>query len=171
MKLKYIAPLIAFVFLCVLLGVGLTLNPKDIPSTRIDKPAPAFTLPELYAPANQFAPQQLIGQRWILNVWASWCVSCRTEHPLFNQIANTTDITLVGLNYKDKGDEAVEWLAARGNPYDFIPTDIQGDVGIDWGVYGVPETFVIDEQGIVIYKHTGPITAKAVQNEILPLFN
>jgi cytochrome c biogenesis protein CcmG/thiol:disulfide interchange protein DsbE len=171
MKIKFLAPLIAFILLCVLLGIGLTLNPQHIPSTRIDKPAPAFALPELYTPATQFAPEQLLGQKWILNVWASWCVSCRAEHPLFNQIATKTDITLVGLNYKDKSDEAVQWLAERGNPYDFIPTDLKGDVGIDWGVYGVPETFVIDEQGIVIYKHTGPVDIQAVEQEILPLFN
>ena len=130
-----------------------------------------FELPELkLANSETFSPKQLLGQRWILNVWASWCVSCRHEHPLFNQLAQQTNIPIVGLNYKDDAAEAKQWLAERGDPYTFIPTDTAGKVGIEWGVYGVPETFVVDELGNIIYKHTGPITLNIVQAEIRPLF-
>jgi cytochrome c biogenesis protein CcmG/thiol:disulfide interchange protein DsbE len=168
---RYLFPLLAFLFVAALLGVGLTLNPRDLPSTLIDKPAPAFALQQLQNTQSTFSPSDLKGQRWLFNVWASWCVGCRVEHPLLNQLAQRTDIIMVGLNYKDDPDEARAWLAERGNPYSIIPMDIEGDVGIDYGVYGVPETFVIDEQGTVIYKHTGPLTAKAVEQDLLPLFN
>lgn len=170
MKFKFLIPLIAFIGLAVFLGIGLTLNPRELPSTFINKPAPAFRLALLTEPTAQFAPSDLSGQRWILNVWASWCVACRVEHPLLNQLASSTTIPLVGLNYKDKAIEAKQWLDQRGNPYSKIPMDVSGDAGIDWGVYGVPETFVIDEQGHIIYKHTGPISAQIVEQEILPLF-
>lgn len=169
-------PLIAFITLALFLGIGLSLNPRDLPSTMIGKVAPAFDLPLLKTQGTktvsktQFQPSDLIGQQWILNVWASWCVACRVEHPLLNELARKTDITLVGLNYKDKTNEAKQWLAERGNPYAYIPQDNLGDAGIDWGVYGVPETFVIDSNGKVIYKHTGPVNAAIVNNEILPLF-
>ncbi|MEM7358735.1 MAG: DsbE family thiol:disulfide interchange protein [Pseudomonadota bacterium] len=170
MNLKFVLPLFGFIAMVILLGVGLTLDPRSLPSTRINKPAPDFDLSLLHAPEQRFSPQDYRGQRWILNVWASWCVGCRVEHPLLNQIAAQTDIPMVGLNYKDDPDNAKQWLARRGDPYKIIPADITGDVGIDWGVYGVPETFVIDENGLIIYKHTGPITADALNNEILPLF-
>lgn len=170
MRASYLVPLMVFLALATLLGVGLTLNPKDLPSTMIGKPAPDFKLNLLHTPESVFSPSDYLGQRWILNVWASWCVACRYEHPLLNEIANRTNIPLVGLNYKDDPQEARAWLAQRGNPYAKSPMDTAGDAGIDWGVYGVPETFVIDEQGRVIYKHTGPITAEIVNQEILPLF-
>lgn len=169
MKFNYLIPLIAFIALAIMLGIGLSLNPRELPSTLIDKPAPEFRLALLHEPTNQFAPSDFVGQRWILNVWASWCVACRVEHPLLNQLASNTNIALVGLNYKDKPVEAKQWLDQRGNPYSKIPMDTNGDAGIDWGVYGVPETFVIDEQGHIIYKHTGPISAQIVEQEILPL--
>lgn len=171
MKLKFIIPLIAFIAMAILLGRGLTLNPRDLPSALINKSAPSFSLALLSDPASSFSPSDYKDQRWILNVWASWCVACRTEHPLLNQLSRNTQIPLVGLNYKDKAVDAQQWLEQRGNPYNTIPMDISGDAGIDWGVYGVPETFVIDEQGLIIYKHTGPITAQIVEQEILPLFN
>lgn len=171
MKLKFLIPLISFIAMALLLGIGLTLNPRDLPSALIDKPAPPFDLALLSTPGEQFKPADYKGQRWILNVWASWCVSCRYEHPLFNQIAAKTDIPLVGLNYKDKPEEAQKWLDQRGNPYNKIPLDIAGDAGIDWGVYGVPETFVIDQRGHIIFKHTGPITAQVVAEKIMPLFD
>jgi cytochrome c biogenesis protein CcmG/thiol:disulfide interchange protein DsbE len=168
---KYVFPLLVFLGVAVLLGIGLTLNPRDLPSTLINKPAPGFNLPRLEQTASNFGPEDLLGQRWLLNVWASWCVGCRVEHPLLNQLAQRTDIIMVGLNYKDDPQDARDWLAQRGNPYSIVPLDIEGDVGIDYGVYGVPETYVIDEQGIVIHKHTGPLTVQAVQNDLLPLFN
>jgi len=170
MKFKFLIPLIAFLSVAVMLGIGLTLNPRELPSALLDKPAPEFTLALLSKPSDSFSPSDYQGQRWILNVWASWCVACRTEHPLLNQLGRDTDIPLVGLNYKDKPLEAQQWLDQRGNPYDKIPMDISGDAGIDWGVYGVPETFVIDEQGRIIYKHTGPISTQIVEQQILPLF-
>lgn len=172
-KLKFssLAPLLVFIVLAIFLGVGLTLNPKDLPSSLINKPAPHFELPRLYETNKAFTPAQLTGKRWLLNVWASWCVSCRVEHPLLNQLASSTSIPLVGLNYKDTNDKAIQWLAERGNPYDYIPVDQKGDVGIDWGVYGVPETFVVDESGVIIFKHTGPLNPKVIQDEILPLFD
>jgi len=170
MNPKYLIPLISFLGIAVLLGIGLTLNPRALPSAIVNKPAPHFSLNLLSEPSKQFSPNEFKGQRWLLNVWASWCVSCRYEHPLLNEIASKTSIPLVGLNYKDEAHKATQWLKERGNPYAKIPMDIAGDAGIDWGVYGVPETFVINEQGRVIYKHAGPITADIVNNEILPLF-
>lgn len=170
MNPKSLIPLILFLAMAVLLGVGLTLNPRELPSTMLNKTAPPFTLKLLHEPESSFSPSDFKGQRWLLNVWASWCVACRYEHPLLNQLANKTTIPLVGLNYKDEPSAAREWLSERGNPYTKSPMDIEGNAGIDWGVYGVPETFVIDENGLVIYKHTGPITADIVSNEILPLF-
>lgn len=171
LKLSSLAPLLVFIVLAIFLGIGLTLNPKDLPSSLIDKPAPLFELPRLYEVDKSFTPPELIGKRWLLNVWASWCASCRVEHPLLNQLASSTNIPLVGLNYKDTNSKAIQWLAERGNPYDYIPVDKNGDVGIDWGVYGVPETFVVDESGVIIYKHTGPLNPSVIKDEILPLFD
>lgn len=176
MKLKFLIPLILFVCLAVFLGLGLKLDPRKLPSTMIGNPAPAFNLNLLQTTDTsvfengQFKPSDLIGQKWLLNIWASWCVACRVEHPLLIELANKTDIIMVGLNYKDKTADAKKWLAEHGNPYTFIPEDAQGDAGIEWGVYGVPETFVIDQSGIVIYKYTGPINADIINSEILPLF-
>lgn len=170
MSAKHLIPLIAFITLVIFLGIGLTLNPRELPSTMLGKQAPAFTLSTLADSQASFSPDDLKGQRWILNVWASWCVSCRYEHPLLNEIAEKTDIPIIGLNYKDDADDARKWLQERGDPYTKTALDSSGDVGIDWGVYGVPETFVIDEQGLVIYKHAGPITADIVSKEIWPLF-
>lgn len=168
MNLRFLGPLVAFIAIAALLGIGLTMNPRDIPSTMLDKPAPNFSLPELSEPSQAFSPQDLNGQRWVLNVWASWCVSCRYEHPLLNQLASN-GATIVGLNYKDQPDKATQWLAERGNPYQHIPMDQQGRIGIEWGVIAVPETFVIDESGQVIYKHTGPITPELLSQELVPL--
>jgi len=177
MTLKSLIPLIAFLAVAALLGVGLVLNPKEIPSALINKQAPEFTLSILNTPGNKqstathFSPSELKGQRWILNVWASWCISCRYEHPLFNELAQKTSIPLIGLNYKDEPKDALKWLAKRGNPYSKVASDYKGDVGIDWGVYGVPETFVIDEKGDIIYKFSGPINENILNKEILPLFD
>jgi len=174
MKLKFLIPLIAFLAVSLLLGIGLFLNPKEIPSALIDKPAPEFNLSllgETEQNLGNFSPSEMKGKRWILNVWASWCVSCRYEHPLLNQIAEQTDIPLIGLNYKDEPEKARQWLAKRGNPYSKVPQDIEGNVGIDWGVYGVPETFVINEQGNIIYRFAGPINKNIFSTEIEPLFD
>jgi len=164
MKLKFLLPFIAFIAVALLLGLGLTMNPEAIPSTKIDKPAPEFTLPLLSDAEKSFSPADLKGQRWVLNVWASWCVSCRTEHPILNQLA-AGGANIVGLNYKDDNAKATQWLLERGNPYTKSPVDANGLAGIEWGVIAVPETFVIDENGLVVFKHTGPITSAIANTE------
>ena len=171
MTAKYLIPLLVFIGLAIFLGIGLKLDPKHLPSQLIGKPAPEFSLPLLDQANAEFSPSQMLGKKWILNVWASWCVSCRYEHPLLNELAENSSIPIVGLNYKDESNAAIAWLLERGNPYTAIPEDIEGSVGIDWGVYGVPETFVIDENGIVLYRHAGPIDATILQSKLLPYFN
>lgn len=167
--LKFIIPLILFVVLAVFLALGLNLNPHDIPSPFIDKPAPAFSAPKLTAPTEKLSTADLKGQVWLFNVWASWCVSCRAEHPVLNQFAKQNAVTIIGLNYKDEPDAAKSWLENLGNPYTISIMDQDGRIGINWGVYGVPETFVVDKKGIIRYKHTGAVTAEAVQTIFIPL--
>ncbi|MGZ5028676.1 MAG: DsbE family thiol:disulfide interchange protein [Methylobacter sp.] len=167
--LKYILPLILFVVLAVFLALGLNLHPNEIPSPLIDKPAPVFSALKLQAPEEKLSPADLKGKVWLFNVWASWCVSCRSEHPILNQLAQQKAAIIVGLNYKDEPEAAKGWLAQLGNPYDVSIMDQDGRIGIDWGVYGVPETFVIDKQGLIRYKHTGPVTPEDVQRIFLPL--
>ena len=169
--LKFIAPLLMFLVLAVFLAIGLNLNPREIPSPLIDQPAPSFTLETLEDRSRTLSTADLKGQVWLLNVWASWCVSCRAEHPVLNRLAARRLAVMIGLNYKDEPDAAKDWLARLGNPYDVSVLDMEGLTGIDWGVYGVPETFVIDKQGLVRYKHTGPVTDKAIEEIILPLLN
>ena len=169
MKLKYLVPLIAFLALSILLGIGLTLDPRAIPSTMIGKTAPDFNLPVLSNESEYFKPSDLKGERWVLNVWASWCFSCRQEHPILNDLAAQGVAKIIGLNYKDETDKARTWIKQRGNPYYKTVVDTAGSAGIDWGVIAVPETFIIDENGHVIYKHTGPITRQLVRTEMMPL--
>ena len=169
--LKYIIPLILFMVMAGFLAMGLNLNPRDIPSPLINKSAPGFSLPILATPEKVLRNTDLSGQVWLLNVWASWCASCRTEHPVFNQLAQKKLVTIVGLNYKDEASAAKQWLAQLGNPYDASIMDQEGRTGLDYGVYGVPETFVIDKKGIVRYKHTGPVSVQDVQEILLPLIN
>jgi cytochrome c biogenesis protein CcmG/thiol:disulfide interchange protein DsbE len=166
---RFAIPLAVFVVILAFLFVGLGLNPREVPSPLIGKPAPAFQLAQLHAPDRQFTQQDMLGQVWLLNVWASWCISCRDEHPLLVQLAKAKTVPLVGLNYKDKPDEAKAWLKQFGDPYQLSITDRNGRVGIDYGVYGVPETFLIDKAGVIRYKHIGPITPDALQTKILPL--
>ncbi len=166
---RYLLPLGLFVGLVALLAVGLNLNPREVPSPFIGKPAPQFTLPRLHRPEATVSPADFRGQVWLLNVWASWCVSCRAEHPVLNGLARSGEVILVGLNYKDARNDALQWLAERGDPYTVVAVDADGRVGIDWGVYGVPETFVIDKRGIIRFKHTGPVTREVLRDEILPL--
>ena len=167
--LKYIVPLAIFAILVVFLGVGLTKDPRKVPSPFIGKPAPAFTLSMLHEPGASFAPEQMRGKVWLLNVWASWCVSCKVEHPILNEMNRQGVVTIVGLNYKDARADAQKWLKQNGDPYLFSVSDIDGKVGIDYGVYGAPETFVIDKQGVIRYKQIGPITPEALDKTILPL--
>lgn len=165
---KQSMPLIIFGALVIVLAIGLTLDPKEVPSPLIGKPASEFSLPELYT-QEPFSPTQLKGEAWILNIWASWCVSCRQEHEVLVEFSQKSNTKIVGLNYKDTTDEAKSWLKQFGNPYQITVEDQQGRAGIDWGVYGVPETFVIDKQGIIRHKFTGPMTRKRVNDELLPL--
>ena len=166
---RYLIPLGIFIVLVVFLSIGLKLDPREVPSPLIGKPAPAFTLPKLNQPEQKVNPADYKGRVWLLNVWASWCVSCRVEHPVLNQFARTSEVPIIGLNYKDGRAEALQWLRERGDPYAASAFDEDGRVGIDWGVYGVPETFVIDKQGNIRYKHTGPVDQKAVTEKIMPL--
>jgi len=162
-------PLIAFMILVVFLGIGLTKDPRKLPSPFIGKPAPAFTLPQLHQLNKTFSPKDMLGKVWILNVWASWCVSCRAEHHVLNELINSHTVNLIGLNYKDEVADARRWLSRYGDPYQLSVSDLEGLAGIEWGVYGVPETFVMDKKGIVRLKHTGPVTNKDIADEIIPL--
>ena len=162
-------PLALFLMLVVLLGVGLTLKPRELPSPLIGKPAPAFDLPTLDDPMRRLTPQSLRGQVWVLNVWASWCTACREEHATLVEIARSGVVPIYGLNYKDQRDPALGWLERYGNPYRATLSDTTGAVGIDYGVYGVPETFVIDKAGVVRRKFTGPVTPQQFRDEIVPL--
>ncbi len=166
--LKYLTPLALFIVLAVFLGLGLKLNPRDIPSPLIDQPAPQFNLPILGQKIQSLANTELLGEVWLLNVWASWCASCRQEHPLFNQLAKKNIVNIIGLNYKDEPAAALQWLAQLGNPYKLSVMDLEGRTGIDYGVYGVPETFVVDKKGIIRYKHTGPVSARDMQEILIP---
>jgi len=166
---RYLLPLGIFVLLIFLLGIGLSLNPREVPSPLIGKPAPAFQLPQLHDPAKTFSPKELQGKVWVLNVWASWCVACRDEHPVLTALARSGIAPVYGLNYKDKRDEAIEWLRRYGDPYQASLFDADGRVGIDYGVYGGPETYVIDKQGVIRYKRIGPVTPDIVQSKVAPL--
>ena len=167
--LRYAVPLALFLVLVGFFAVGLLRDPREVPSPFIGKPAPAFRLEQLHEPKLAFSPDDMRGKVWLLNVWASWCVSCRVEHPLLVDMAKRKVVPIVGLNYKDKRDEGVKWLAKHGDPYALSAYDLDGKVGIDWGVYGVPETFVIDKQGVIRYKQIGPITPEALEKKLLPL--
>ena len=165
---RYLAPLVAFIALAGLLYKGLSLDPRRVPSPLIDKPAPAFSLPLLRQPETLISNADFKGQVTLFNVWATWCVACRQEHPLLMKLAQQ-GIQIYGLNYKDTRDDAKRWLQMYGDPYLANAFDAEGRTGIDWGVYGTPETFVVDRQGVIRHKHIGPLTMDSVKNEILPL--
>ncbi|CAM3721402.1 DsbE family thiol:disulfide interchange protein [Polynucleobacter antarcticus] len=169
MKAKFLIPLLLFVVLVGFLAVGLDRNPQDVPSPLIGKPAPAFELPQLADPKKSFSPESLKGQPWILNVWASWCAACRDEHPVLVELGKLKIAPLIGLDYKDKRDDGLLMLARFGDPYTLSVFDGNGRVGIDYGVYGVPETYVIDKTGIIRFKYTGPITMQILNQKIIPL--
>jgi len=169
MNRKFLIPLGVFGVLFAFLLVGLGLNPREVPSPLIGKPAPAFQRNQLHAPEKTLGRKDLLGQVWILNVWASWCVACREEHPLLVDFAKRKVAPIVGLNYKDGRDDARRWLARFGDPYTASISDTQGKVGIDFGVYGVPETFVIDKQGVIRFKQIGPVTPEVLRERIEPL--
>ena len=166
---RFLIPLGIFVVLVGFLAVGLRLNPREVPSPLIDKPAPPFTLPELVDPQRTFSQKDMLGKVWMLNVWASWCVSCREEHPVLVAFSKRNIVPVYGLNYKDDRKDALAWLSKLGDPYTMSIMDRDGRIGIDYGVYGVPETYVIDKQGVIRYKQIGPVTPEVLEAKILPL--
>ncbi|MEJ5210305.1 MAG: DsbE family thiol:disulfide interchange protein [Burkholderiales bacterium] len=166
---RFLVPLLIFLVLVGFLWKGLSRDPREVPSPLVGKPAPAFQLPRLDAPDKTFSPADMRGQVWLLNVWASWCVSCREEHPVLVNLAQSRDVPIIGLNYKDQRPDALAWLDRFGNPYRVSVSDADGRVGIDYGVYGVPETYVIDRAGIIRMKHIGPVTPEVLDAKILPL--
>ena len=165
---RFALPLVIFVLLVGLLGYGLNLDPRLVPSPLIDEPAPEFSLIMLDAPERQLSTRDMQGQVWVLNVWASWCVACREEHEVITRLAQSNLVTVIGLNYKDEPADALAWLQRFGNPYATSVIDRNGFIGIDWGVYGVPETFVIDAAGNIRYKHIGPVDHESLETEIIP---
>ncbi len=173
MRLIYVLPVLLFTALAVAFGVGLTLRPDVVPSALIDKPVPEFTLAGLPGAGPRlgegFSNADLTGQVSLVNVFASWCLPCRVEHPILMRLARDRKVRIFGLNYKDKPEDARAWLKELGNPYWRIGADRDGRVGIDWGVYGVPETFIVDSQGRIRYKQIGPITASDLDEKILPI--
>lgn len=189
MKAKFLVPLFIFLLLAGFLGYGLTLKPREVPSPLIDKPAPPFRVAQLKAPDKTISPEDMKGRVWLLNVWASWCVSCRQEHPLLVELARVNPVPIVGLSYKEvRGDGEIDskgmdpatelrvareragaWLVQHGgDPYAVTAMDLDGRIGIDYGVYGVPETFVVDKAGVIRYKHIGPLTREALRDVLLP---
>lgn len=168
-KWRFLLPLAAFLVLAVLLFVGLGLNPREVPSPLVGKSAPHFELPQLHHPDQRFSEQDMRGKVWLLNVWASWCASCRDEHPVLVELAKSGVMPIIGLNYKDKREDGIAWLARFGDPYVLSAFDEKGKVGIDYGVYGVPETYVIDKAGVIRYKRIGIVTPQIVSQKILPL--
>jgi cytochrome c biogenesis protein CcmG/thiol:disulfide interchange protein DsbE len=167
--IRLLAPLGIFLAVIGFLYVGLGHDPREVPSPLVGKPAPAFELPVLAQPDKRFAPADMKGKVWLLNVWASWCVTCREEHPVLVQLAGKRVLPVVGLNYKDKDEPAKAWLKQFGNPYDFSVVDADGRIGIDYGVYGVPETYLIDGEGVIRYKQIGALTPAILEQKVLPL--
>ena len=166
---RFFLPLAIFVGLLWFLYAGLSLNPREIPSALINKPTPSFELAQLHSPDKKLGNADLKGKVWLLNVWGSWCASCRYEHPFLNQLAKEQVVPIIGLNWKDKPEDAKAWLAKFGDPYMVSVSDLDGRIAIDFGVYGAPETFVIDATGMIRYKHTGPIDATVLREKLLPV--
>ena len=167
--MRYALPLILFLGLVVFLAIGLGRDPREVPSPLINKPAPALKLPQLGDPTKTFSAEEMRGKVWLLNVWASWCIACREEHEMLLEISRSGIVPLYGLNYKDQPQDALAWLRDLGDPYVLNATDLDGRVGIDYGVYGAPETFLIDRQGVIRFKHIGPITPEVWSKQIQPL--
>jgi len=168
-SLTVFLPLAVFLVLAWFLYKGLYLDPREVPSPLIDKPAPDFRLESLSTPGRIVDRKEMLGKVWLLNTWASWCVACREEHPVLVEFSRTASIPIVGLNYKDTRVDGMRWLAQFGNPYVDSAFDQAGRVGIDYGVYAVPETFLIDKQGVIRFKQIGPVTPELLQNTLVPL--
>jgi cytochrome c biogenesis protein CcmG/thiol:disulfide interchange protein DsbE len=168
---RFVIPLVLFIALVVFLAIGLRHDPHEVPSPLINKPAPAFQLTQLREPSKRFSAEEMRGKVWLLNVWASWCVTCRDEHPLLLEYARSKAVPIYGLNYKDKREDALSWLGELGDPYVLSVSDLDGRVGIDYGVYGAPETYLIDRNGVIRFKQVGPVTPDIWEQKILPLAN
>jgi len=166
---RFLLPLAIFVVMVGFLAVGLTLNPREVPSPLVGKPAPDFSLPQLHESDKVFSPKDLAGKVWLLNFWASWCNGCKDEHPVLMQVAKSGEVPIYGVDYKDTREEALTWLRRWGNPYPLVAVDEAGRVGINYGVYGVPETYVIDKAGRIRYKQIGPVDQDILEKKILPL--
>lgn len=185
MKVRDLIPVALFLAFSALLAAGLFLNPREVPSPLIDRPAPAFSLPRLDEAQPPFSPQEMQGRVWLLNVWATWCTPCREEHPVLVELARRNVVPIVGMNYKEARGEggqtarenemeisrqrAAAWLRRFGDPYSTVVMDVDGRVGLDYGVYGVPETYLIDGSGRIRYKHIGAITPQALEETLLPM--
>jgi cytochrome c biogenesis protein CcmG, thiol:disulfide interchange protein DsbE len=168
-RLVVLLPVVLFAVLAGLLAWGLSRNATDIPSALIGKAVPEFSLPPVQGRALGLSSGDLRHEVSLVNVFASWCLACREEHPVFMQLAASKKLPLHGLNYKDRPDDAAQWLDTMGDPYTRTGADLKGRVAIDWGVYGVPETFVVSADGHIAYKHIGPVTEQALNKTILPL--
>jgi len=166
---RFLLPLAIFVVMVGFLAVGLTLDPRKVPSPLVGKSAPDFSLPQLHDQEKVFSSNELRGKVWLLNFWASWCGGCKDEHPVLMQLAQSGAVPIYGMDYKDRREEALTWLRRWGNPYPVIAVDESGRVGINYGVYGVPETYVIDKAGVIRYKQIGPLDEDTVKGKILPL--
>ncbi len=169
MNARFLVPLLLFAVVATFLALGLKHDPREIPSPLINKPAPGFSLPSLSDPQKKVSSADFKGKIWLFNVWATWCGSCRAEHQTLVNLNKLTDAPIVGLDWKDETEAAQQWLRSLGNPYEIVAFDSTGRTAIDWGVYGAPETYIIDQQGIIRHKHTGPLTDDIIKDEILPL--
>ena len=167
--LRFALPVAIFAAIAWFLLKGLDRDPRAIPSPLIDKPAPVFSLPVTHDLSRSWSPEAMRGQVWLLNVWGSWCAACQVEHPLFNDLAKAGTLPIVGLAWKDTPENSIAWLGKLGNPYAVVVSDLKGGVAIDYGVYGAPETFLIDKQGVIRFKHVGPLTRELLQTKLLPL--
>lgn len=167
--MRFILPLVLFLILAVFLFKGLGRDTREVPSPLIGKAAPAFSLPTLQEPAKLFSPKEMLGRVWLLNVWASWCEACKDEHPVLMQFSTEKVLPIVGVDYKDKREDGIDTLKKAGDPYDEVISDADGKVGFDYGVYGVPETYVIDKTGIIRFKQIGPVTPENLRDKLMPL--
>jgi cytochrome c biogenesis protein CcmG, thiol:disulfide interchange protein DsbE len=166
---RFLIPFGLFIVVVGFLAVGLTLNPRELPSPLVGKAAPEFSLPQLHDQEKVISSNDLKGQVWLLNFWASWCGGCKDEHPVLIRLAQSGVVPIYGMDYKDERREAVAWLKEWGNPYSIVAVDQSGRVGINYGVYGVPETYVIDKAGVIRYKQIGPLREDIWEKKILPL--
>lgn len=169
MRARSLLPLGVFLLLALLLQAGLRLDPREIPSPLVGKPVPPFRLSLLGQTGRTFSPENAKGEAWLLNVWASWCSACLQEHPLLMELAESGELAIYGLGYKDRAEDARRWLERHGDPYTLALLDPDGRAGIDLGVYGVPESYLIDPDGVIRHKHIGPLTPEVVDETILPI--